>query len=230
MCRDAVAGAIASAVALARLRVILTRMRWLVSVGLGALLLIAASTARAEEAAAQAPDHGRLRVGFNVNGGVGIGDGTAGPLYGATFRLGWQINRKMAAFAQGAMFGWFTPERRSGGTTASNALGVQGAALFAYLPSDAFELALGPSLDHLLTMNSSTVLLEDYDRAGRRITYGQSSLYFALHGRAALHVGGQPDAETGRRSGFTVGLDLHPTFIGRSTILFASAGVGADWY
>ena len=61
-----------------------------------------------------------------------------------------------APSAQRSVLGWASSERRSGSARASGAVGLQLTPRLAYLPSDAFELALGPSLDRLLTMNSSS--------------------------------------------------------------------------
>ena len=57
-----------------------------------------------------------------------------------------------------------------------------------------------------------------------------SGLYFAVHRRIALHIGGKPNTTTGRRTSFTIGGDIHPTFAEGNTITFYTLGLGADWY
>jgi hypothetical protein len=46
-------------------------------------------------------DHyeGRLRIGFNINLGYGTTSGLSGPMFGGTFRVGWQLDALMGIYA-----------------------------------------------------------------------------------------------------------------------------------
>jgi len=180
---------------------------------------------------ATSADHGRLRIGLNANGGVGAGGGAVGPLFGATVRIGWQLDHLMAVYAQPSVFWWFSSEVRSAdGSSTRGAVGLQLTPLFALTPADLLEVAAGPSVDRLQTASSSTPVSER-SSAGDRITYW--SFYFGLHGRVALHVpaiAARPTPQTSRRRGFTVGADLHSTFAEGKALAFLTLGLGADWY
>jgi hypothetical protein len=76
-------------------------------------------------------DEDRLRIGFNVNGGVGSGGSFGGPALGGTFRISWQLNRLMGMYGQFSFVGWVastdktrstseaSPARRRGVASAS---------------------------------------------------------------------------------------------------------------
>jgi hypothetical protein len=175
-------------------------------------------------------DEGRLRIGFNVNGGAGSGGNLSGPFFGGTFRVGWQLDHLMAIYGQASAFGWFgtTDKTLAGQSLDISAIGgYQFTPMFSLTPANIIELAAGPSLDRLSGGSSSTSV------AGATVTQNvtaYSGFYFALHGRAALHIGGKPNTTTGRRVSFTIGFDIHPTFAEGNTITFYTVGLGADWY
>jgi len=174
-------------------------------------------------------DEGRIRVGFNLNAGLGTGNRLRGGTIGATFRVGYQIDHLMAVYGQVSPFVFF------GGYTDSAAVdvsfsaisGFQFTPIFSLTPADIFEIAAGPSLDRL-TGGSAGGSVTGTSVSTTGSAY--SSFYFGVHGRAALHLGGKPNMKTGRRVGFSLGLDVHPTFGEGGTITFITIGLGADWY
>ena len=85
------------------------------------------------------------------------------------------------------------------------------------------EIAAGPSLDRLSGGSAGVSV-------GGASASAFSGMYFALHGRVALHNGGKPNTTTGRRTSFTIGADVHPTFAEGNTLTFYTVGLGADWY
>lgn len=190
----------------------------------------AAPAAPAGGAAAPAADDehedGRLRIGFNINGGLGTGGNLSGPVFGGTFRVGWQINRLMGAYANITPFVWVGSSSTTGlgGATADIGAiaGVQTAPMFSLTPIDLLEIAAGPSLDYLSGGGVSA-------GPGGTSVGGFSGMYFGINGRLALHLGGR-NPDTGRRKGFTIGGDIHPTFTPGSAVTFFTLGLGADWY
>lgn len=174
-------------------------------------------------------DEGRIRVGFNLNAGLGTGNRLRGGTVGATFRLGYQIDHLMAVYGQVSPFVFFGGYSNSAGTDASLSAigGFQFTPMFSLTPVDIFEIAAGPSLDKL-TGGSAGGSVTTTSVSTNGSAY--SSFYFGLHGRAALHLGGKPNTKTGRRVGFSLGLDVHPTFGEGGTVTFITLGLGADWY
>ncbi|CAN5920254.1 hypothetical protein BH11MYX4_BH11MYX4_52050 [soil metagenome] len=174
-------------------------------------------------------DEGRIRVGFNLNGGIGTGSKLSGGTIGATVRLGYQIDHLIAVYGQFSPFVFFGGY--SSGVEKELKLsaigGFQLTPIFSLYPVDILELAAGPSFDNLSggstggSVNNTTVTTT---------VTAYSGFYFGLHGRVALHIGGKPNTKTGRRVGFSIGADLHPTFAEGSTLTFITLGLGADWY
>jgi hypothetical protein len=175
-------------------------------------------------------DEGRLRIGFNVNGGLGSGGKFKGPAIGATFRVGWQLDHLMAIYGQASVVLWVASSSDTLNGKAFDVSGIGGFQLtpmFSLTPADLFEIAAGPSLDSLSGGSSSTSI------AGSTLTQAvkaYTGYYFGVHGRAAFHIGGKPNLKTGRRVSFTIGLDVHPTFAEGGAIVFYTLGLGADWY
>jgi len=168
-------------------------------------------------------EEGRLRIGFNINGGVGTGGNLSGPLFGGTFRVGWQINRLMGAYANISPFAWVgSSDLTAPGASIGAIAGVQTTPMFSLTPIDLLEIAAGPGFDYLSGGGVS-------GGPGGGTVGGFSGVYFGIHGRLALHLGGR-NPDTGRRRGFTIGGDIHPTFTDGSTVTFFSLGLGADWY
>jgi hypothetical protein len=171
-------------------------------------------------------EEGRLRIGFNfLNAGVGSAGDLSGPFIGATFKIGWQLDRLMGIYGNISPFVWIGSSSTAGSNASVGAIsGTQLTPLFSLTPADIFEVAAGPSLDYLTgggvevkTANGGTIT------AG-----GFSSVYLGLHGKAALHLGGRNE-ETGRRRGFTLEANVHPSFTPDNTALFITGGLGYDW-
>lgn len=185
-----------------------------------------------EGEAAEPKDEGRLRIGFNVNGGLGFGGNFGGPAAGATFRVGWQLSHLMAIYGQASVIAWVASSSETlNGKSLDAALlgGYQFTPLFSLNPIDLVELAAGPSLDNLSggsTSNTADVKTGTFTTTDKAYT----GFYFGLHGRVALHIGGKPNTTTGRRVSFTIGLDVHPTFATGGAVTFYTLGLGADWY
>lgn len=172
-------------------------------------------------------DNGRLRIGFNfLNAGVGSAGDLSGPTIGVTFRIGWQLNRLMGVYGNISPFVWFgsTDQRVAGQSLDISAIsGTQFTPLFSLTPHKIIELAAGPSLDYL--SGGSVSVGPNNASAG-----GFSGIYFGVHGKAALHLGGKPNALTGRRTGFTIEANVHPSFTPGDAALFITGGLGYDWY
>jgi hypothetical protein len=94
--------------------------------------------------------------------------------------------------------------------------------MFALTPVDLFEVAAGPSLDYLSGGSASV-------SGSAASANAFSSVYFGIQGRVALHLGGRNE-ETHRRRGFTIGLDVHPSFVPNGPVTFITGGLGADWF
>jgi hypothetical protein len=187
----------------------------------------AASPADKDKVPAEPADEARLRIGFNVNGGVGSGGDLSGPALGATLRVGWQLNHLMAIYGQVSPYAWFggTDKTTAGGAKieVGAVSSVQVTPLFSLTPIDLLEVAAGPSLDR---MGGGSVGASTTGASASAF----SGFYPALHGRVALHLGGKPNSTTGRRTSFTIGADVHPTFAEGSVLTFYTVGLGADWY
>jgi hypothetical protein len=171
-------------------------------------------------------EEGRLRIGFNfLNAGVGSAGDLSGPFIGATFKIGWQFNRLMGLYGNITPFVWIGSNSAAPSNVSIGAIsGTQLTPLFSLTPADIFEVAAGPSLDYLTGGGA------DVTTAGGGTTSvgGFSSVYFGLHGKVALHLGGRNE-ETGRRRGFTIEGNVHPSFTPGDAALFMTGGLGYDW-
>lgn len=175
-------------------------------------------------------ESGRLRIGFNFNGGVGTGGELSGPTVGGTFRVGYQIDRLMGVYGQFSPLAWIASSdaKVSGKSLDISAIGgYQITPMFSLTPVDLLEIAAGPSLDSLSGGEASAGPTPAGGAVASVAAF--SGFYFGLHGRIALHLGGR-NAETGRRRGFTLGGDLHPSFIEGETVVFYTLGLGYDWF
>ena len=169
-------------------------------------------------------EEGRLRIGFNfLNAGVGSAGDLSGPFIGATFKIGWQIDRLMGIYGNISPFVWIGSSSAPGASNVSIGAitGTQLTPLFSLTPADIFEVAAGPSLDYLTGGGVSA-------GPGGSTVGGFSSVYFGLHGKLALHLGGRNE-ETGRRRGFTIEGNIHPSFTPGDMALFMTGGLGYDW-
>lgn len=84
---------------------------------------------------------------------------------------------------------------------------------------DFFDVGVGPSLDYSAIAGCNAGLNCD---AAKGVEFG-------LHGRLAINLGGR-DRDTGRRSGFSIGIDMHPIFTPAGTLMLATAGLGGEWF
>jgi hypothetical protein len=169
-------------------------------------------------------EEGRLRIGFNINAGVGSGGDLSGPALGGTFRIGWQFSRLVAVYGQISPYAWVAKNSKQ--TVSLSAIaGYQFTPMASVTPVDLLEIAAGPSLDLLSGGNTSGNVSGNTASAS---IGAFSGTYFAVHGRVALHLGSRNE-ETGRRRGFTLGLDIHPTFTPGTAVTFYTLGLGYDW-
>jgi hypothetical protein len=164
---------------------------------------------------AKAVDEGRLRIGCDMAAGVGAGGGASGALVAPKLRIGWQFNHALATYLQGSIFYWASSTKVSADrtVTANGAFGYQLTQLFALTPRDDFEIAAGPSLDYLVTATTTSAEQGNASQltsSGDPVTYSRP--YVGMHGRVAVHIGGRPSADTGRRTSFAIGGDAHTTF------------------
>ncbi len=193
----------------------------------GAAAAPAAPVAGADKPAGGAEDkeeQGRLRIGFNfLNVGVGSGGDLSGPFIGATFKIGWQFNRLMGLYGNITPFVWIgsSDAAKAANVSIGAIAGTQFTPLFSLTPADIIEIAAGPSLDYLSGGGVSAGA--NGDTVG-----GFSSVYFGAHGKVALHLGGRNE-ETGRRRGFTIEGNIHPSFTPGSAVTFITGGLGYDW-
>jgi hypothetical protein len=186
--------------------------------------LLVASNAGAQDHG----DGGRVRGGFDAAGGVGVGAGASGPLYGLRARLGWQFNRRIAAYVQGDVFWWDSSEISGrDGATGKGSIGLHVTPMLSLTSADVVEIAAGPSLDRLAVLSSSVPLSDAASRDSLAV-YAHS--YPGAHGRVAVHVFGHPETDTDRRTSFAIGGDIHTTFAAGIVVAFFTIGVGAEWY
>lgn len=165
-------------------------------------------------------DHERVRFRFGVglNGGYGFGSGLAGGAFGAVVRAGVQINRMWGAYFQESALIFAAADPAGRGALAV----VAAQSLVASLnPVDFLEIALGPSFD---VAAGGSVSVKPGD-VGATVFGGQ---YFGLQSRVALHLGGR-DEFTGRRRGFGLGLEFHPTFT-PNPVFFLTLGLSYEAY
>ncbi len=171
----------------------------------------------------EADAKGRLWIGFDVGGGVGTGANLSGPAFDGAFRIGYVFSHMYGVYGNITPIAWVgsaanTPSNVSIGAVS----GILLTPMFALTPVDLFEVAAGPSLDYLSGGGASV-------SGSSASANAFSSVYFGIQGRAALHLGGRNE-ETHRRRGFTISLDVHPTFVPNGPVTFITGGLGADWF
>jgi hypothetical protein len=174
------------------------------------------SLAAPVERDASAPDSegARLRGGFSLNGGAAFGL-ASGPILSMAVRLGVQVTRAFGLYYQQSPMIFLASNE---GSTAAGFLDLN-SALASLTLADILDVAAGPSVDYYAA--GSCGMAND--------CAGASGWQLGMHGRLALTLGGR-DRETGRRSGFSVGLDEHPMFGGGSVLALTTLGVGGEWY
>ena len=177
---------------------------------------------------------GRLWIGFNVGGGVGTGANISGPAFDGSFRAGWVLNHLMGVYGNLTGLVWVgsaTSASSNGGSASLGAIaGWLITPMFALTPVDLLEVAVGPSLDFLSGGSTSASGSAGGGSAGGSASASAfSGAYFGAQGRVALHLGGRNE-ETRRRRGFTLSLDVHPSFVSGGPVTFITGGLGADWF
>jgi hypothetical protein len=186
----------------------------------------------AAPAAAQ-PDGGRLWIGFNINGGVGSGANLSGPAFGGTFRIGYVLSEMYGIYANITPIVWVgsaSSESTGGVSVSLSAIdGILLNPMFALTPVDVFEVAAGPSIDYLTGGSASATTTTAAGGSSTVSAGGFSSVYFGIDGRLALHLGGRNET-SGRRRGFTLSGDVHPSFVTGGPVIFYTIGLGADWF
>ena len=173
---------------------------------------------------------GRVWIGFNLGGGVGSGANISGPAFDGSFRGGWVLNHLMGVYGNLTGLVWVGSATSASGGGGSVGLGAIAGWLitpmFALTPVDLFEVAVGPSLDFLSGGSTSA---SGSAAGGSASANAFSGAYFGAQGRVALHLGGRNE-ETRRRRGFTLSLDVHPSFVSGGPVTFITGGLGADWF
>lgn len=170
-------------------------------------------------------DHGRFRMGWEVGAGYLITAGVRGPALIASVRLGWQFNHLFGLYYQGAL-----PLGIAGGTVIDDtgrsrdvgglAISVNNSVIPEFTLGHIFHAGLGPSIDYF----AGGICATD---SGGGYCYGSAGTYFGIDGRLALTFG---NVRPGRRAGFQLALDLHPTFTPSGVFFFSTIGVGMEWY
>lgn len=199
------------------------RRHRILAFALTAASLLAAGAAHAQPAYAPPPeppvrDAVRVRGGFSLNGGVLYApgsDGAIGPVMSLSARLGVQVNHLFSAYYQNTAVLHFIhgPGGYAAGFNDYNSI------LANFTFGHFFEVGAGPSLDYL----ALGVMTND-------LAVGTTStLAPGAHARLAFLIGGL-SGNGPRRSGFAIGVDVHPSFAFDTVLLAATAGIGADWY
>jgi hypothetical protein len=169
---------------------------------------------------------GRLRGGFSVNGGlVHTPDGN-GPAFGLAARLGWQFNSYFGLYYQNTPLVTFAP--KAAGESASFHAGFAdyNSLLASLTVLDVLELAAGPSIDYAKYADCSAGISGFTPTSG--CTSG-SSVALGGHARVAFVLGGLFGTKE-RRSGFSIGADIHPLLLSDVAAFSATLGLGGEWY
>jgi hypothetical protein len=161
-----------------------------------------------------------LGLGYSLIGGD-IGAATGFAIDGAA-RIGIQINNPFAVYYQtglwlGVVGGVATDGTQVGGL----AVMWSNAVLFEYTYAGLLHLGIGPSVDDILGGACAT------DATGSTTEcIGAAGWAFGGDARVALTLGPR---RMGRRAGFSLGLDLHPTFA-NGVFFFGTVNAGYEMY
>jgi len=201
----------------------------------------AAPQAREEYSAAHEEDRDdvRLRGGFSFNGGALFlpqSDNAYGGVIGLGLRLGVQFTDLFSLYYQNTPFVTLVLDPSKSFTAGAmdyNTLLV-GFTMWNWL-----DLGVGGGADIIGTYvckagtpttladgTASPVVIPDCSR--------QARVAPGAHLRLAVDIGSDPTPYQSRRSAFTVGIDLHPSFVidsGATPVLVTlTAGIGGEWY
>lgn len=91
---------------------------------------------------------------------------------------------------------------------------------------DFLDFGAGGSFDYVAVTSCSAGVSKLTPTAGCENT---SEWAFGLHGRGALILGGL-SGDGPRRTGFVIGVDVHPVFLSGGTIFSLTVGLGSEWY
>lgn len=157
----------------------------------------------------------RLRGGFSINGGTGFGDGLSGGVVSLGVRLGVQFNHYFGVYYQNTPM--VTLLAANNGIAAGFADYNSTLANLTLL--HAIDIGTGPSVDYVAIAGCSA-----------DVECGTSStVAFGLHSRVALNLGGL-SGDGPRRSGFSLGVDVHPIFLSTGPLVTLTGGIGGEWY
>jgi hypothetical protein len=188
---------------------------------LAVAVLLASLTASAQERQQPLPETStdyesvRLRGGFTIGGGAVFGSFT-GPIVDLSLRLGVQFGRVFALMVQSQpnVFFIISPT----GTVAAG-FGINNSLLAELTLFDFLQLGAGPSLDYIAAAACTGENCSSAAGTG-----------LGLHARGAVVLGGR-NREGGRRSGFSLSVNLHPVFLFNGEVLFFTTfGIGGDWF
>jgi hypothetical protein len=163
-------------------------------------------------------DDVRFRGGFLIGGGPYIVPGT--DLVGGggmlNFRLGVQINHIFSVYYQGQGMAGVLVERGGGAAALASVYNnvMAGFTLLHFL-----DLGVGPSVDIL----AAAVATTSGGGTGALVAPGANA-------RVAFNLGFGPDEGESRRSGFSIGADVHPMFLDGGVLMSFTVGIGAEWY
>jgi hypothetical protein len=161
-------------------------------------------------------EHVRFRFGVGINGGYGFGGGLAGGAFGASVRAGVQINRMWGAYYQSSALIFAAADSAGQGALAV----VAPQSIVASVnPVDFLEIALGPSFDPAAGGSVSVT-------PGTTGASAFAGTFFGIQSRVALQLGGRNEI-TGRRRGFGLGLEFHPTFAS-TPVYFLTLGLSYE--
>ncbi len=157
----------------------------------------------------------RLRGGFSLNGGTAFGNGLSGGVVSLGVRLGVQFNHYFGIYYQN------TPMVTLLGASDGIAAGFidYNSTLANLTLLHAIDIGAGPSVDYV-SVAGCTADIE---------CGSSSSVAFGIHSRVALNIGGL-SGNGPRRSGFSLGVDVHPIFLSAGTLVTMTGGIGGEWY
>jgi hypothetical protein len=187
----------------------------------------AAQDAADKPAEDEVRDGFRLRGGFSVNGGIVRGANGVGPAFGFGARIGLQFNHYFAIYYQNTPLVTFTPETGPMSAGFHAGFADYNSILANLTLLHMIDLGAGPSFDYALFANCSAGVAGFVPSAGCK---SGTSTGIGAHARVALNIGGL-SGNGPRRSGFSIGVDLHPIFPSDGSLAFsATAGLGGEWY
>jgi hypothetical protein len=205
---------------------------------LAASLLGGSSVAHAQAAAPSPPggekpeevkDSPRLRGGFSFNGGVFVlPNNPAGGAFSIAGRAGLQFNHYLSLYYQNTPIVGATAAHdvATGMRTGTVVFADYNSVLLDLTLLHMFDLGAGPSLDYIALAQGSLMA------SGSNVSASASSgtgVAAGAHGRFAWNLGGL-SGNGPRRSGFSIGVDAHPMFLGIGKAVSLTAGLGAEWF